>query len=128
MTRVSATLFPWLILCTTAACAIDPPETPPVTVIDPTPGGAGTPVGPVLNGLHVVGNHIENADGATVLLRGVNRLGTEYQCVHNVGLFDGPSTQASVAAIASWKGVNAVRVPLNEACWLAINGVNPAYS
>jgi len=32
-----------------------------------------------------------------------------------------------VAAIASWK-VNAARVPLNETCWLAINGVAPAYS
>jgi len=33
----------------------------------------------------------------------------------------------SIAAIAAWK-TNAVRVPLNETCWLAINGVAPAYS
>jgi hypothetical protein len=31
-----------------------------------------------------------------------------------------------VATIASWH-VNAVRVPLNEDCWLNINGVKPAY-
>jgi hypothetical protein len=29
--------------------------------------------------------------------------------------------------MASWH-INAVRVPLNEDCWLGINGVNPAYS
>jgi endoglucanase len=29
--------------------------------------------------------------------------------------------------MASWH-INAVRVPLNEDCWLGINGVNPAYA
>ncbi len=29
--------------------------------------------------------------------------------------------------MTSWH-TNAVRVPLNEDCWLGINGVNPAYS
>ena len=60
-------------------------------------------------------------------LRGVNRSGAEYACAQGWGFFDGPSDSASVAAIASWKA-NAVRVPLNETCWLAINGVKPAYS
>jgi hypothetical protein len=48
-------------------------------------------------------------------------------CVQNAGIFDGPSDAASVAAMASW-GVNAVRVPLNEDCWLGINGAPAAYS
>jgi hypothetical protein len=34
--------------------------------------------------------------------------------------------QTSVNAIASW-GANLVRIPLNEDCWLGINGVNSAY-
>src|SRR5215475_1830437 len=130
MTRLFATLLPLLVgfLCATAACAVDPPEGP-IGVTDPTAGGPVTPVGPVMTGLHLVGNHIENADGATVVLRGINRSGTEYQCAHNAGIFDGPATQASIAAIASWKGVNAVRVPLNEACWLQINSAtNPSYT
>ena len=42
-------------------------------------------------------------------------------CVQGFGIFDGPSDDASVAAMASWTGVNAVRVP-NEDCWLGING------
>ena len=57
-----------------------------------------------------------------IQLHGVNRSGTEYACVHGSGIFDGPFDDASVAAIASWHGVNAVRVPLNEDCWLGING------
>src|SRR5256886_2456244 len=35
--------------------------------------------------------------------------------------------RASLQAIASWKA-NVVRVPLNETCWLGINGVASAYS
>jgi len=57
----------------------------------------------------------------------VNRSGTEYACAQGWGFFDGPSDSASIAAIAAWKA-NAVRVPLNETCWLAINGVKPAYA
>ncbi len=60
-------------------------------------------------------------------LRGVNRSGTEFMCVQNRGIFDGPSDSASVTAIQSWH-TNVVRVPLNEDCWLGLNGVNSAYS
>ncbi len=41
------------------------------------------------------------------------------------GFSDGPVDAASVAAISAWN-VNVVRVPLNEACWLALAGVNAA--
>ncbi|GCE23368.1 cellulase family glycosylhydrolase [Dictyobacter kobayashii] len=76
--------------------------------------------------LHVQGNQLVNAQGQSLRLLGVNRSGTEYKCINNAGIFDGPSDAASVDAIASWH-VNAVRVPLNEDCWLGINGVQPAY-
>jgi endoglucanase len=89
--------------------------------------GTVVPVGPAMMGLHVMGNHIENGDGLNVHMRGVNRSGTEYQCAHGVGVFEGPSTLASIGVMASWK-INAVRIPLNEACWLGINGVLPAFS
>jgi chitodextrinase len=81
-----------------------------------------------LTGISVSGNHFVDGNGKTVVLHGVDRSGTEYMCVQDNGIFDGPSDAASVAAIASWQGVNVVRVPLNEDCWLGINGVNPAYS
>jgi endoglucanase len=77
--------------------------------------------------LHVSGNRILDAQGRAIQLRGVNRSGTEYACIQGWGIFDGPSDAASVRAIASWH-VNIVRIPLNEDCWLGINGVKPQYS
>lgn len=76
--------------------------------------------------LHVVGNRLVDGSGQTVRLLGVNRSGTEYACVQGWGFFDGPSDAASVQAITAWRA-NAVRVPLNEACWLGINGVSKTY-
>jgi hypothetical protein len=78
-------------------------------------------------GLHVQGNRLENAAGRPVVLRGVNRSGTEYTCIHGYGIFDGPSNAASVRAIRSW-GATLVRIPINEDCWLGINGVPRAFS
>jgi hypothetical protein len=62
-----------------------------------------------------------------VQLHGVNRSGPEYACVQGFGIFDGPDDDASVAAIATWNA-NIVRVPLNEDCWLAINGIAAPYA
>ncbi|GCE13531.1 cellulase family glycosylhydrolase [Tengunoibacter tsumagoiensis] len=78
-------------------------------------------------GLHVSGNQLQNGNGENVRLLGVNRSGTEYKCINNAGIFDGPSDAASVDAMASWH-INAVRVPLNEDCWLWINGAQNAYT
>jgi endoglucanase len=77
--------------------------------------------------LRVDGNHLVDGAGRPIRLLGVNRSGTEYSCIDGNGIFDGPNDDASVAAIASWHA-NAVRVPLNEDCWLAINGVKPVYA
>ena len=70
----------------------------------------------------LVGSH-----GAEVRLLGVNRSGTQYACVEGDGIFDGPTDDSALSRIAAW-GANAVRVPLNESCWLGIDGVDPAYS
>ncbi|MBR7834760.1 cellulase family glycosylhydrolase [Actinospica durhamensis] len=78
--------------------------------------------------LHVSGNKLVDASGNTVLLHGVDRSGTEYECVQGYGIFDGPSDQASITAMKSWGPVNAVRVPLNEACWNGESYVNSAYA
>jgi endoglucanase len=76
--------------------------------------------------LHVSGNELVSATGQRVVLHGVDRSGTEYQCVQNKGIFDGPDNLASVITMKS-DGINAVRVPLNEACWNGESYVNPAY-
>jgi endoglucanase len=81
--------------------------------------------------IHVRHNQLVDATGQSVRLFGVNRSGTEYTCVIGggigAGIFRGPSDRASIAVMASWH-INAVRIPLNEDCWLGINGVDPAYS
>lgn len=66
-------------------------------------------------------------DGTRPLrLLGVNRSGAEYMCLDGYGdVFDGPHDQASVTAMKSW-AINAVRLPLNESCWLGSDGVRQA--
>jgi endoglucanase len=78
--------------------------------------------------LHVSGNELVNQNGGQVVLHGVDRSGTEYECVQGNGIFDGPNDQASITAIKSWGPVNAVRVPLNEACWNGESYVDSAYA
>jgi len=79
-----------------------------------------------LLGIHVAGKRLVDSKGRTVHWRGVNRSGSEYACIQGWGIFDGPSDAASVKAMATWK-INAVRIPLNEQCWLGMNGVKRAY-
>lgn len=72
----------------------------------------------------VRGSRLVDGAGDPVRLLGVNRSGTEYSCQQGYGFFDGPSDAASIRAMVRWH-INAVRVPLNETCWLGINGVDP---
>src|SRR5437868_14801130 len=85
------------------------------------PGPAPAPA------VRVQGNRLVDSGGRRRRLRGVNRSGAEYACAQGWGIFDGPSDSASVSAIASWRA-NVVRLPLNETCWLGINGVTAAYA
>jgi len=61
------------------------------------------------------------------MLHGVDRSGTEYECVQGHGIFDGPSGMSSINMMKAY-GVNAVRVPLNEACWNGESHMNLASS
>jgi|SRR5579862_174234 len=77
-------------------------------------------------GIRVSGNRLVNDAGHAVRLLGVNRSGLEYACVQGWGFSDGPVDAASIASMKTWH-IDAVRVPLNEDCWLGINGVKPQY-
>jgi endoglucanase len=77
--------------------------------------------------LHASGKTLMDSSGNVVQLRGVNRAGTEYMCTSGNAIFDGPSDNTSLEAILAWNA-NAIRIPLNEDCWLAINGVAAQYS
>jgi endoglucanase len=94
--------------------------------LEPGAGDAGVPASGAGVGLHVVGNKLV-ANGATVTLRGVSHAGTEYQCSNGAGIFEGPSDDSLVMPMLGWN-VNAIRVPLNQNCWLGINGVPASFS
>ncbi len=87
---------------------------------------AAAPVVPasISPAVHVVGNRLVNAAGQPVRLLGVNRAGTESACAYGDGIFSGTMTPSSIQAIRGWN-TNAVRIPLNEECWLGINGIKP---
>jgi endoglucanase len=71
--------------------------------------------------IRIEGNHFVNGEGQTIRLLGVDRTSSEYGCVDGFGYDDGHFDAVDAAAIAGWNA-NAVRVPLNEDCWLGING------
>jgi endoglucanase len=73
----------------------------------------------------VQGNRLVDRQGNPVRLLGINKSGTEYQCQQGNGIFEGPEDEASIQAMLRWH-VNAIRVPLNESCWLGINYTPPS--
>lgn len=94
-----------------------------VSLLAPAGAAAATP--PQIS---VVGNHLVD-NGATIQLRGADRTGLEYTCVspkYGVpgadGITLGPLDQREVDGMLAW-GINSVRIPLNEDCWLGINPV-----
>ncbi|MCO5989566.1 cellulose binding domain-containing protein [Actinoallomurus spadix] len=88
-------------------------------------GGGGGTTGPA-PALHVSGNRLVTASGATVRLRGANRSGGEFMCVQGRGIWDGPVDDASIDAMVAWK-IKAVRIPLNEECWLGLSNIDARY-
>jgi endoglucanase len=101
------------VTCNGTVPTSQPPSSPP-----PQNGAAPK--------LKVSGNKLLTGTGATYRLLGVNRSGGEFACIQGNGIWDGPMDQASVTAMRSWK-VRAVRVPLNEECWLGTADVPAAY-
>lgn len=77
--------------------------------------------------VEVQGNQLIDSTGEVVQLRGVNRSGTEWACVQGEGIFDGPVDHTAIAAMSAW-GINSVRIPLNEDCWLGAEGLSPELS
>lgn len=109
--------------------AASPPTSPP----SQTPSAASLPpalsatTSAKLRGLHVqmgadgsIG-HLVNSAAQAVQLHGADRAGSEWTCLWSNSLND-HTDQTSIAAMKAWN-INAVRIPLNEDCWLGINGV-----
>jgi len=94
-------------------------------------GSTGTTMSPTLSAPipQVAGNVLVNANagGQQLRLQGVDVSDTETACVKGWGFSSGSLDSSEAAAMSSWH-VNAVRIPLNEDCWLGINGVSPSKS
>src|SRR6266581_2449327 len=67
--------------------------------------------------------------GQTLDMRGVNFSGSEYTCTTGKGLWDVPvGNQTTINHMRDDWHANVIRLPLNEICWLGINGAPPATS
>ena len=107
------------VTCTGAV--VSPSAEPPSATPSAPPSTPPPAAGPAPE-LKVAGNKIVTADGRAYRLLGVSRSSGEFACVQGKGLWDsGPVDQASVDAMKTWN-IRAVRIPLNEECWLGING------
>ena len=113
------------------------PQSDAGTKPPPSDGGANTDGAAAggdggLSGLHVVRGsggapgHIVDGAGNPVAIHGADRSGTEFACLGG-NFSDGPVDQTGLDAMKAWH-INAVRVPMNEDCWLGINGVPAAFS
>ena len=92
------------------------PTTPTTTTPTTPPAGGAAPA------LKVSGKNLVTSAGKTYRLLGVNRASAEFACVQGKGVFDGADPdQASVDAMKTWN-IHAVRIPINEQCWLGTNG------
>ena len=105
----------------TVFCLLVPLLSVGVVLSEPSVSGAS----PVLS-ISISGDHFVNQNGLTVRLSGVNVPSSEYACEQGWGYggLEGssPAQDAETAAtIAAWDA-DAVRVPLNEDCWLGLNG------
>jgi hypothetical protein len=124
---LTAALFIYLIvpkpqaLPSPSAILASPTSTVPLT---PTPNLA---LERFSRAVHVVGDHLVTTTGETIALRGVNRDGSDYLCAEGAGIIEGPTGPKSIAALKSWR-INAVRIPLNEGCWLQVGDLKPEYS
>jgi endoglucanase len=112
-----------------------------VAVLRPSPGPqrpgsvAGSRGSGGITGVRVSQGQLVDDDGRPVRLLGYNLAGAEYSCVDGQGIFDTPDGGAPsdrvIRAMLEWRGTTAVRLPLNEQCWLGL-GVDdrhggPAY-
>lgn len=114
-----------------AGVAVGGPVAPAATPLAPSSLSSSVPPSPSSSSSPVAPSSFASAPGVApavtgstaalpLPIRGVDRSGTEYACIQGWGYGDGPYDLTSVQAIRSWN-VTAVRVPLNEDCWLDIN-------
>ena len=118
------------ILATGAICALSGCTPGGGVVSVGAPAQQATATGAAVRGpapqLHVSGRFLVTQDDRPIQLRGVNRAMWGVACL-NGHVTQGPVSLEGTNAIAAW-GANAIRIQLNEDCYLGINGVPAASS
>jgi hypothetical protein len=102
-----------LVAAVQSAAATTTLTTPP-SLTTASPLGVGAAV-------HIKGGKFVNSTGTPVQLLGVDAVGTQQTCIGTNPVVGATFDATEAAAISTWHA-DAVRVPLNEDCWLGING------
>lgn len=130
-----------LALTTVSACSEEAAGRPGPA--RPTPSAASSPAatqtsptasptrtGPVSRAeeLRVKGNRIVTADGKPYRLLGTNKAGSEYACIQGNGVWADSNDDDDLGFMQQWR-IRAVRIPLNEQCWIGgFDDIAPAGS
>jgi endoglucanase len=117
--RVSAAALTIGIGIGSTACSTGPTASPTTNPVRPSERPTLEP--------RVDGNRLVDQNGRTLNMLGVNVNGTQDACIQGKGYAYGPAPSIKAQAIATWDA-DVVRVPLNEDCWLGINGAPSGFS
>ncbi|MEO6115856.1 MAG: cell wall-binding repeat-containing protein [Pseudolysinimonas sp.] len=93
------------------------PKAAPAPVVTVADSSASTAPTPVVSGTSIVNSRT----GTALTVHAVNWPSFEYACQQGWGNSADGTTAAAANAMASW-GINAVRIPLNQDCWLGVDG------
>lgn len=111
----------------------DPPSSTEELIEPPSVQQISAPIDFISVGRSAGRMVLVDEEGMPIQLRGVNQSGTEYACaqgwaIHDTGVTEAPDVVIDrlIEVMVSWE-VNAVRVPLNEHCWLDRNGVREGF-
>ncbi len=90
------------------------PKAAPPAVADSTASTAPTPV---VSGTKI----LDSRNGTAITVHAVNWPSFEYACQQGWGNSADGATPAAARAMVAW-GINAVRIPMNQDCWLGTDG------
>ncbi|MEO6534162.1 MAG: cell wall-binding repeat-containing protein [Pseudolysinimonas sp.] len=82
----------------------------------PSPKAAAAPT-PIVSGHSI----LDSRTGTAMTVHAVNWPSFEYACQQGWGNSAAGATSAAANAMVAW-GINAVRIPLNQDCWLGVDG------